>query len=251
LEELKGKVALVTGGGGAGCGGAIARRLAREGAAIVVLDIHGGRANAVAEDIRGTFGVPAIACVCDVADREALDEGLARSIEALGPIDIVVNNAAENVQKPIFDFDPADFDRVIAVDLTACWYVIRKTIGSMRDRGGGVIVNISSIAAYMGGGGLESPYGAAKAGLNDLTRGIAIEGGPYSIRCNGVAIGLVRSKFVEKHWAMIEPHIQLTPLRRLAEPHELAELVCFLASNRSSFITGEIINFSGGYFPGQ
>jgi NAD(P)-dependent dehydrogenase (short-subunit alcohol dehydrogenase family) len=251
LGELDGKIALVTGGGGAGCGSAITRRLARAGAAVIVLDIHGGRVNAMAEEIRDSFDVPAIACVCDVADRGALDTGLARSVELLGPIDIVVNNAAENVQKPIFDFDPVDFDRVIAVDLTACWHVIRRTIGTMRERGGGTIVNISSIAAYMGGAGLESPYGAAKAGLNDLTRGVAIEGGPYGIRCNGIAIGLVRSTFVEKHWAMIEPHIQQTPLRRLAEPGELAELVYFLASDHSAFITGEIVNFSGGYYPGQ
>jgi len=98
------------------------------------------------EDIRSTFDMPAIACTCDIADRAALDECLASSIEALGQL----NNAAENVQKPIFDFDPADFNRVIAVNLTACRYVMRNIIVSMRDRGGGAIVNISSIAAYTG-----------------------------------------------------------------------------------------------------
>ena len=251
LGELTGKVALVTGGGGAGCGSAIVRRLAREGATLIVLDIHAGRAHAVADEVKQSYGIQAVACVCDIADRGRVDQALADCTAITGPIDILVNNAAENVQGPIFDYDPADFDRVIAVDVTACWYLIRRTIGSMRDRGHGSIVNITSIAAYLGGTGLEAPYGMAKAALNDLTRGIAVEGGPHGIRCNGIAIGLARSKFVQKHWAMIEPHVQLTPLRRIAEPAEIAEIALFLISEKSSFITGEIINASGGYYLGQ
>lgn len=244
-------MALVTGGGGAGCGSTIVRRLAQEGASVIVLDIHAGRAQAIAAEVAEAFGVPAVPAVCDIADRAQVDRALAEAAAVTGPIDIVVNNAAENVQGPIFDYAPSDFDRIMAVDMAACWYVIRQTIGAMRDAGKGSIVNISSIAAYLGGAGLEAPYGMAKAALNDLTRGVAIEGGPHGIRCNGIAIGLARSKFVDKHWAMIEPHVKLTPLRRIAEPAEIAEIALFLISDKSSFITGEIINASGGYYLGQ
>lgn len=249
-RELDGRVALVTGAGGSGCGRAIARRLAREGANIIALDTHERRARKVATDIEGEFGVKAVTCVADIADRANLDVALAAASMAIGPVDILVNNAAINVQGSIFDYSPDDFDKVLAVDLTACWYLIRQTIGGMRDRGFGSIVNISSIAGYMGGGGVEAPYAAAKAGLHDLTRGVALEGGPHNIRCNALALGLVRTPFIEKDLEFYEPHIARTPLRRLADPDEIAEVVLFLVSQRSSFITGEIVNVSGGYFLG-
>lgn len=249
-RELVGRVALVTGAGGSGCGRAIARRLAREGANIIALDTHERRSRTVASDIEAEFGVKAVACVADVADRAALDAAVGAATTIVGPVDILVNNAAINVQGSIFDYSPVDFDRVLAVDLSACWYLIRQTIGGMRDRGFGSIVNISSIAGYMGGGGVEAPYAAAKAGLHDLTRGVALEGGPHNIRCNAIALGLVRTPFVEKDIEFYEPHIARTPLRRLADPDEVAEVVLFLVSQRSSFITGEIVNVSGGYFLG-
>lgn len=249
-RELAGRVALVTGAGGSGCGRAIARRLAREGADIIALDSHERRASKVASDIEAEFGVKAIACIADLADREALGAALTGATAALGPVDILVNNAAINVQGSIFEYSPDDFDKVLAVDLTACWYLMRQTIGGMRDRAFGSIVNISSIAGYMGGGGVEAPYAAAKAALHDLTRGTAVEGGPHNIRCNAIALGLVRTPFIEKDMRFYEPHIARTPLRRLADPDEVAEVVLFLVSQRSSFITGEIVNVSGGYFLG-
>src|SRR5689334_22800828 len=180
-RELKGRVALVTGAGGAACGGAIARRLASEGAAIIALDNHERRARAIAAEIEADFAVKAVACVADISERATLDRALDAATDALGPVDILVNNAAINIQGSIFDFSPDDFDRVMAVDLSACWYLIRRTIGKMRERRWGSIVNISSIAGYLGGAGREAPYGIAKAGLHDLTRGVALEGGPHNI----------------------------------------------------------------------
>jgi NAD(P)-dependent dehydrogenase (short-subunit alcohol dehydrogenase family) len=249
--ELAGKVALVTGAGGSGCGSAIARRFAREGAAIIVIDSHDRRGRAVASEIETELGVRATPCIVDITDRPALDKALGQAVAEVGPVDILVNNAAINVQGSIFSYSPDDFDRVLATDLTACWYLIRQTIGSMRERGGGSIVNISSVAAYIGGGGVEAPYAASKAGLHDLTRGVAIEGGPYGIRCNAIALGMIRTLFVERSMEMFEPHIALTPLRRLGTTDEVAEAALFLASERSSFITGEILNLSGGYVLGQ
>ena len=249
-QELAGRVALITGAGGAACGSAIARRFAAEGAAIIVMEAHERRARAVADELTETYRVPALACPVDIADRKAVDAALEESAAALGPVDILVNNAAINVQGSIFDYSPEDFDRIIAVDLTACWYLIRQTIGGMRDRKRGSIVNISSIAGYLGGGGIEAPYAASKAALHDLTRGVAVEGGPYGIRCNAIALGMVWSKFLERDYEFYRPHVEQTPLRRAGQPAEVAEVALFLASERSSFITGEIINVSGGYYLG-
>lgn len=248
--ELKGRVALVTGAGGAGCGGAIARRFAAEGASIIVMESHERRALAIAEELRETYGVKAMACVVDIADRAAVDAALAEAGGELGPVDILVNNAAINVQGSIFDYAPETFDKVLAVDFTACWYLIRQTIGGMRDRGWGSIINVSSVAGYIGGGGIEAPYAASKAALHDLTRGTAVEGGPHGIRCNGIAVGMVWSKFLERDYEFYRPAVEQTPLRRVAQPDEIAEIALFLASARSSFITGEIINASGGFYLG-
>lgn len=250
-RELEGKVALVTGAGGAACGSAIARRFAEAGADVVVMEVHEKRGRAVAAEIAETYGVRTVAAIVDITDRPMVDAALAQATAELGPVDILVNNAAINIQKPIFDFPPEEFDRVMDVDFIACWYLIRRTIAGMRDKGWGSIINVSSIAGYMGGGGIEAPYGASRAALHDLTRGIAIEGGPHGIRCNAMALGMVASKFVERNPQFFEPHIALTPLRRMAQPAEIAEVALFLASERSAFITGEIVNVSGGYLLGQ
>ena len=246
-QELAGRVALVTGAGGAACGSAIARRFAAEGASIIVMESHERRARAVADELVETYGVRAHVCAVDIADRQAVDAALDESAAALGPVDILVNNAAINVQGSIFDYDPKDFDRIVAVDFTACWYLIRQTIGGMRERKWGSIVNISSIAGYMGGGGIEAPYAASKAALHDLTRGVAIEGGPHGIRCNAIALGMIWSRFLERDYEFYRPHVDQTPLRRPGRPEEVAEVALFLASERSSFITGEVVNVSGGY----
>jgi NAD(P)-dependent dehydrogenase (short-subunit alcohol dehydrogenase family) len=249
--ELHGRVALVTGAGGSGCGSAIARRLAREGAAVIALDKNEYRARRIVSAIEAEPGGKAVACVADLGDRPALDRALAAATAEVGAVEIVVNNAAVNVQGSIFDYSPEDFDQVLAIDLSACWYVIRQTIGKMRELGRGSIVNISSIAGYLGGAGLEAPYGAAKAGLHDLTRGVALEGGPHNIRCNAIALGLVQTPFIERDLERYQRQLAKTPLRRFATTDEVAEVVLFLVSERSSFITGEIINVSGGYFLGQ
>lgn len=247
-QRFAGRVALVTGAGGAGIGSASACRLASEGAAIVAVESHDGRAKAIVETIQSTYDVPVLGFTADVADRSAVDEVLATASQQLGTIDIVVNNAAINVQGSVFDYDPDDFDAVIAVDLTAPWYVIRRTIGPMRDLGRGSIINIGSVAAWNGGRGREAPYSAAKAGMHEITRSVAIEAGPWGIRCNAIAPGLVQSRFVEKHWDRFQPDREATPLRRHGRAEEIANVVAFLASDESSYITGEVITVSGGFY---
>jgi NAD(P)-dependent dehydrogenase (short-subunit alcohol dehydrogenase family) len=247
-DELRGRVALVTGGAGAAIGSATCRMLAGRGAAVVVLDESERRTHATAQALTEEFGTPAFPLVADVADRAAIDEGLDRSASELGTIDILVNSAAVNVQGSIFEYRPDDWDRVIDVDLTAPWYLMRMLMPGMRDRGWGAIVNVTSVAAYMGGRGREGPYSAAKAGLHDLTRAAAIEGGPFGIRCNAVAPGLVRSKWVDKQADRYQTFIDATPLRRHGEPDDVANTIGFLISEQAAHITGQIINVSGGWY---
>ncbi len=246
--RFDGRVALITGAAGAGIGSAIANRLASEGAAIIAVDHHEGRTTEVVKRLTADYDVGVAGYAIDVTDRPAVDDMLARATDALGDIDIVVNSAAINVQGSIFDYGVTDFEQVVAVDLTACWYLIRQTIGTMRRIGRGSIVNIGSVAAYNGGRGREAPYSASKAALHELTRSVAIEGGPYGIRCNAIAPGLIWSKFVEKHKARFEVEAEATPLRRHGQPEEIANVAAFLVSDESSYITGEVINVSGGWF---
>ena len=247
-DEFAGRVVVVTGGAGAGVGSASCRRFAELGASVAVLDEHGPRAERVAAEVRETFGVDTCAVGADIADRSAVDGALRTIGEQLGVVDILVNNAAINIQGSIFDYDPDVFERVLAVDLTACFYLTRAVLPAMRDRGWGRIVNVSSVAAYIGGNGREPAYSVAKAGLNELTRAVAIEGGPHNIRCNAVAPALVNSKWVEKQRERYDTFLDATPLRRHAEPVDVANTIVFLCSDDSAHITGEIVTVSGGWY---
>ena len=246
-QRFAGRTALITGAGGAGIGGATARRLASEGASIVALDNHAERLRKACSSLRSDYDVAVHEAYVDLRDRTALDLALAEARETLGPIDTLINNAAISIQGSIFDQSPEIFDDVIAVDLAACWYLTRTLIGEMRERDFGSIVNVSSVAAYNGGRGRQAPYSAAKAGLNELTRSVAIEGGPHGIRCNAVAPGFVESPFLTANHDRLAPQIEATPLRRFAQPEEIAEVIVFLASDSASFITGEVVNVSGGW----
>ncbi|MDT4936313.1 MAG: hypothetical protein QOK11_4205, partial [Pseudonocardiales bacterium] len=202
----------------------------------------------VAAELADRFGVPVIGAVLDVADRPGVDELIPRVAAELGPVDILVNNAAINAQGSIFDYDPAVWDNVVQVDLSACWYLIRAVLPGMRTAARGSIVNITSVAGYIGGRGREGPYSAAKAALHDVTRSVAIEAGPFGIRCNAVAPGWIRSKFLEKHEDRVRGELERTPLRRWGTPDDIAGVVAFLVSDDSAFVTGEVINVSGGWY---
>ncbi|MEE2702885.1 MAG: SDR family NAD(P)-dependent oxidoreductase [Myxococcota bacterium] len=246
--EFSGRVALVTGAAGAGIGQATARRLAREGAAVAITDSHERRTKEVAESLRAEYGDRIVGYTLDISDRARADEVLAQAETDLGPLDFLVNNAAINLLGPLSEYEPADWDRVIDVDLNANFYLIRRALPGMMERKRGVIVNVSSVAGWLTGGGVEGPYAAAKAAMMALTRTVAFEGGPFGVRCNAVAPGIVRSRFVEKRAEAFEREIQRTPLRRLGEPEDIANIIAFLCSEQSSFVTGETINASGGWY---
>lgn len=247
-KELAGRVAFVTGGAGGGIGRAVVNRLAREGASVVMADIREERCLEVAEKLRGEYGPVVHGYGVDIADRARVDEVLADVEAHVGPVDILVNNAAFNVLKPASQYDPADWDRVMDVDLDACFYLARKTMPGMMARGWGSIVNVTSVAGYLHGYGTEGPYAAAKAALHSLTRVLAYEGGPRGVRCNAVAPGIIDTWFIRQNPGSFEREKEATPLRRFGTPDEVANVVWFLVSEQSGFITGETITVSGGWY---
>jgi 3-oxoacyl-[acyl-carrier protein] reductase len=250
--EFEGAVALVTGGGGSCIGGPTALRFAQEGANVVICDLHARRNAEMAERIRKETRARVLAFHLDIADRAKVDAMIAETERELGGVDVLVCNAAENKLGKIVEYDMADWDRTIDVSLSANFYLARKVLPGMVARRRGSIVNISSVAGWIGNPNEkdgEPAYAAAKAAMFALTRNIAHEVGPHGVRCNAIAPGLIWSRFVEKFDADFQPLIAATPLRRYGRSEEIVEAVMFLASDkRSGFITGEALNVSGGWY---
>jgi NAD(P)-dependent dehydrogenase (short-subunit alcohol dehydrogenase family) len=250
--EFEGAVALVTGGGGSCIGGPTALRFAQEGANVVICDLHARRNAEMAERIRKETRARVLAFDLDIADRAKVDAMIAETEREFGGVDVLVCNAAENKLGKIVEYDMADWDRTIDVSLSANFYLARKVLPGMVARRRGSIVNISSVAGWIGNPNEkdgEPAYAAAKAAMFALTRNIAHEVGPHGVRCNAIAPGLIWSRFVEKFDADFQPLIAATPLRRYGRSEEIVEAVMFLASDkRSGFITGEALNVSGGWY---
>ena len=249
-EGLQGRVALVTAAAGAGIGQATARRLAAAGAHVVVTDIHERRTNEVTASIAAAHpDTTVVGYAMDAGDRAQIDAVIAEVTRSLGPVQILVNNAAINVPGSIFDYDPKDFDWCVRVNFTGAWYLCRAVMPLMRDAGGGVIVNVSTYAPDVGGGGTEAPYAMTKGGLNVLTRSCAHEGGPFNIRSVAVSMGIVTgTKFVTDHPEMLEHPGVKGPLGTFPDAAEIADVIAFLASDRARHITGEIVNVAAGAY---
>jgi NAD(P)-dependent dehydrogenase (short-subunit alcohol dehydrogenase family) len=246
-DELAGQVALITGAAGAGIGKATARKLLEHGATVAVTDNHERRTKETVEAFEEEFGGRVAGFVLDVGNRAQIASVCDEVESALGPVDILVNNAALNLLVPVSEYTEEDWDRVIEADLTGCFALIRRLFPGMKDRGRGSIVNVTSVAAFIGNA-LEGPYAAAKAGLHSLTRSVAVEGGPHGVRANCVAPGIIESKFISKSAERYEQMAQQAPLRRIGRAEEVADAIAFLASERSSYITGEVLNVSGGWY---
>jgi NAD(P)-dependent dehydrogenase (short-subunit alcohol dehydrogenase family) len=249
-SEFAGEVVLVTAAAGLGIGQATARRLAAGGANVVVTDIHPGRTEKVAKSLRDDFpdsqvlGIP-----LDAGDRGQIDAAVENVLDAFGRIDILVNNAAVNIIKPVFDCEPDDWDRVMAVNINGPWYLARRVLPIMRERQHGVIVNVTSYAGDVGGAGIETPYAVSKGALNTLTRCLAHEAGPFGIRVNSVSPGLTEgTKFMLDHPEIRHRADAQGPLGSLPHKDEIAEAIAFLASARAGHITGEILNISAGAY---
>ncbi|WP_212525558.1 glucose 1-dehydrogenase [Actibacterium sp. MT2.3-13A] len=246
-------VALVT-GAGHGIGRAIALRLAREGAAVCVLDINAEQAQETVRLLREA-GHRAHCEVADITDFAAVEGAVAGAEAALGPVTLLVNNAGFT--------DAGDLDRIalkvwhreVEVNLNGPYHCLRAVLPGMKARGGGVIVNISSVngVRYFG----NPAYSAAKAGVINLTQAVASEYGKHGIRCNAVLPGSVRTENVsweiriKKDPEVFQKLARWYPLGRVAEPEDVAKAVSFLASDDAGYITGVALPVDGGLLAGM
>jgi len=251
MGRLEGKVAIVTGGAG-GIGGASCRKLAGEGASVVVADINLDGATEVAEGITGSGGV-ALAVAVDLADEGRVASLVASAVDAFGRLDVLHNNAALTESDfltrdtAVTELDLEVWDTTIAVNLTSQMLTCKHAIPEMIKGGGGSIINMSS-GASLSGDRVRTAYGVSKAGVNTLTMYVATSHGKKGIRVNTIVPGLIITDAVRSH---IPPnaleHLSrstLTP--QLGEPDDIGDLVVFLASDESRYITGQMIAIDGG-----
>lgn len=245
--SIEGKVALVTGGSG-GLGSVHCLSLAKAGCNVGVVGYsHMEKADAVVKDIQA-LGRKAIAIKMDVAYPEEVQEGIKKVEEALGPVDILVNNAASGIIRAvtIVKMDLKDWNRDLSVNLTGAFNTIKCCMPGMIERGWGRIINISSIAGSMGGMG-QCSYAATKAGIIGLTKTAALEGARKGVTCNALVLGAIDAgAFNVVAPEFRERIIKRLATRRLGDPQEISNILVFLASEESSYLTGEAIEVSGG-----
>ena len=240
---MNGKVTIIT-GASQGIGRAIAEFLAEKGSSIAIFDIADG-----SETIRSIEdkGGKAIYCKVDVSDLKETEKGVQTVLAELGSIDCLVNNAGITRDKPLVLMTEDEWDLVLRINLKSVFACTKTVIRHMLKKGGS-IVNIASIAGLMGNPG-QANYAASKAGMIGFTKTVAKEYGKKGIRANAVAPGFIRTDMTaaldEKYR---ETMTQAVPLRRPGEPRDVASVVYFLLSDYSSYVTGEVINVSGGLY---
>jgi len=247
--ELAGRVAIVT-GAAMGIGRSAAEALAGQGASVVIADVDGEAGQAVAQALCDR-GAQAIFVRTDVAVMADVENMAREAVKAFDGIDILVNNAARAIGGVVDEIDEATWNAVIGTNLSSVWRGMRVCVPEMRKRGKGAIVNMSSVQALTGFKGWAA-YAAAKGGINALTQQAAIDLAPAGIRVNAIAPGTIMTPLNEKIFAthpdpkaLIASWNNAHPLGRFGQPTEVAEAVLFLASDRASFITGEILRVDG------
>ena len=243
------RVAIVT-GGGSGIGVAVSERLAADGAAVAVFDLDGEWAAATASAIEAAGGV-ALGVACDVADRSAIEAGVAQTAERLGRPTILINNAGITPFERFLEITRESFDQVMAVNLRGTFEFCQVVIPHMVEEGWGRIVNISSSSAQTGNFG-QTHYSASKAAVIGLTRSLAKEFGRKGITVNAVPPSFVETPSLHRAaeegqlGGGIEEHIPTTPVRRVGQPADIAAACAFLCRDDAGYITGQVLGVNGG-----
>lgn len=243
------KVALVT-GGGSGMGKATSLRLSREGRAVAVLDIDEPGARAVADEIAASGG-KAIAVTADVSSRDQIRAALARVRAELGPVTILINNAAIENFCPLGELDDATWDRLMAVNLKGLYMMTQEVLPDMEAAGWGRVINLSAIGAQTGAPDMAL-YTASKGGVISMTRSLAVELGKKGITVNSVSPGFIDTPMSRRAIdgdlfpVPYEQILATYPIPRLGTPEEIAAACCFFASDDASYITGQMLGVNGG-----
>ena len=244
---LKDKVAIVT-GSARGIGATTARRLAQEGAKVVITDIVRDAAEATAAALRAD-GLQAHCIVGDITKAAEVQRLVAETIAHFGSVHILVNNAGFPRDKYLVKMSEDDWDLVIAVMLKGAFLATRAVMPFMIEQGFGRVVNISSRAHF--GNPTQANYSAAKAGLIGMAKALAIEEGRYGVTVNCVAPGFIDTEMIQAlptYETLKERAIQAQPVKRLGRPQDIADAVAFLASETAGFISGEVLHVTGGRF---
>jgi 3-oxoacyl-[acyl-carrier protein] reductase len=243
---LKGKTAIIT-GSGRGIGRAIALAMAAQGANIVVNDVNMESAGEVVAEIE-SMGRQAIAVKADVTAEDQVKVMIEACINRFGKLDILVNNAGIIQTAPVTEIEGKDWDRVMEVNLKGVFLCCKAALAPMKAQHGGKIINIASVAGKRGGGLLgNSCYSASKGGVIAFTKSLARESGPFGINVNAITPAFTDTEMTRS----IAPDkkefiIKMLPLGRVGQPSDIAGAVCFLASDMSDYMTGEIMDVDGG-----
>jgi 3-oxoacyl-[acyl-carrier protein] reductase len=250
MGKLDGRVAFVT-GAGRGIGAATALRLAEDGARIVLADIDPEGTQQTAAEVE-KLGSEALAVTCNVSDSDNVQNAFEQAVERFGRVDILVNNAGVLRDNLLFKMSDSDWDTVMNVHLRGAFLCSRAAQTLMVKQRYGRIISLSSTSALGNRG--QSNYSTAKAGLQGLTRTLAIELGPFGITANAVAPGFIdtemtrataRRQGIDPDEAIASAS-KIIPVRRVGQPRDVANVICFLASDDSSYVSGQIIYVAGG-----
>lgn len=249
LFGLRGTVAVVT-GAGRGIGQEIALAFARAGARVATLDRDAPAAEATATAIREA-GADALAIACDVTDEAAVDAAFADVVARFGQLDVLVNNAGSALRRPTAALSLAEWDKVVAVNMTGVFLCCRAAARIMVPRGAGSIINMASIMGLSGGGLYPNiSYQATKGAVVNMTRALAVEFGPSQVRVNAIAPTWVRTGFIApllQDAALVGRMEAMMPLGRLAETADLVGAALFLAGRASAMVTGHVLAVDGGF----